>query len=147
MTISSRRSRTRKSSSSIISPEFLKSQFCLNEVGASWALSLPVYPLLVPPLDYGDVRGVLAGVQAAKIDDKEKLNDLRDDLIEKLGIVPLRTSHWERKRDKFLGKLASLLPQVPREDRANSLRGGQGRPCWAGRLLQRDLAEIGRTVL
>jgi hypothetical protein len=97
----------------IISPEFLKSQFCLNEVGASWALSLPLYPLLVPPLDYGDVRGVLAGVQAAKIDDKEKLNDLRDDLIEKLGLEPLRTSHWERKRDKFLSKLALLLAQVP----------------------------------
>ena len=96
----------------VISKEFLKSQFCLNEVGASWALSLPLYPLLVPPLDYGDVRGVLAGVQAAKIDDKEKLNDLRDDLIEKLRLTPLRTSQWERKRDKFLVKLASLLPRV-----------------------------------
>jgi hypothetical protein len=97
----------------IISSEFLKSQFCLNEVGASWALSLSLYPLLVPPLGYGDVRGVLAGVQAAKIDDKEKLNDLRDDLIEKLQLTPLRTSHWERKRDKFLGKLSTLVVQVP----------------------------------
>jgi hypothetical protein len=97
----------------VISQEFLKSQFCLNEVGASWALSLPIYPLLVPPLDYADVRGVLAGVQAAKLDDKEKLNDLRDVLIERLGLAPLRTSHWERKRDKFLSKLATILPHVP----------------------------------
>ena len=97
----------------IISPEFLKSQFCHNEVGATWALSLTVFPLLVPPVDYGDVRGVLLGTQAAKIDDKEKLNDLRDDLIEKLKLTPLRTSHWERKRDKFLGKLSSLVLQVP----------------------------------
>ncbi len=96
----------------VISPEFLKSQFCLNEVGASWALSLALYPLLVPPLDYGHVRGVLAGVQVSKIDDKEKLNDLRDDLTEKLKLTPLRTSHWERKRDKFLVKLATLLPRV-----------------------------------
>lgn len=96
----------------IISPEFLKSQFCHNEVGATWALSLPVFPLLVPPVGYGDVRGVLFGTQASKIEDKEKLNDLRDDLTEKLNLKPLKTSHWERKRDKFLVKLESLLTRA-----------------------------------
>lgn len=59
----------------VVSPEFLKSQFCNNEVGASWALSLPMHPLLVPPLDYGDVRGVLAGTQVGKLNDKESLKD------------------------------------------------------------------------
>ncbi|HVX15919.1 MAG TPA: toll/interleukin-1 receptor domain-containing protein [Pirellulales bacterium] len=93
----------------VLSPAFFESQFCHNEVGASWALSLPVYPILVPPISYSDVRGVLAGKQAAKLDDKEKLNDLRDDLSELLKITPLRTSHWERKRDRFLAKLPNLL--------------------------------------
>src|SRR5262245_58491201 len=36
----------------LISEEFLKSAFCLNEVGAAWALSIPLYPFLVPPCDY-----------------------------------------------------------------------------------------------
>ncbi len=93
----------------VISPEFLKSQFCNNEVGATWALSLPIHPLLVPPTGYADVRGVLAGIQVGKLNDKENLNDLRDDLTEKLGIKPLRTSHWERKRDRFLAKLSGIL--------------------------------------
>lgn len=92
----------------VLSPEFFKSQFCNNEVGASWALSIPIYPILVPPIGYGDLKGVLAGKQAAKLDDKEKLNDLRDDLTELLKLTPLRTSHWERKRDRFLVKLAGL---------------------------------------
>ena len=74
----------------LISPEFLRSQFCHNEVGASWALSLSIHPLLVPPIDYADVRGVLAGTQFAKLDEKECLNDLRDDLIKKLGLAPLK---------------------------------------------------------
>jgi len=93
----------------VLSQEFFKSQFCNNEVGASWALDLSVYPLLVPPVGYGDLRGVLSGKQAAKLDDKEKLNDLRDDLTERLSLKPLRTSHWERKRDKFLSKLGDFL--------------------------------------
>lgn len=103
----------------IVSPEFLKSQFCNNEVGASWALSLPIHPLLAPPLDYSEVRGVLAGTQIGKLDDKESLNDLRDDLTAKLGLTPFRTSHWERKRDKFLSIVkdspttkATATPQV-----------------------------------
>ncbi|KAA0131593.1 toll/interleukin-1 receptor domain-containing protein [Gimesia chilikensis] len=93
----------------VISPEFLRSQFCNNEVGASWAKSLPIHPILVPPTSYNDVKGVLLGVQAGKIDDKECLNDLRDDLIEKLGFKALRTSHWERKRDRFLKSLTRHL--------------------------------------
>ncbi len=93
----------------IISTEFLKSQFCHQEVGASWALSLPIYPIIVPPLDYADVRGVLTGIQMAKLGDKESLNDLRDDLTEKLGLKPYRTSHWERKRDKFLARQGEML--------------------------------------
>ena len=46
--------------------------------------------------------GVLAGTQIAKLNDKEKLSDLRDEITEQLGIKPFKTSHWERKRDKFL---------------------------------------------
>jgi hypothetical protein len=95
----------------VISSEFLDSHFCHHEVGASWALSLPVYPIIVPPLDYPDVRGVLTGTQMAKLDDKESLNDLRDDLTEKLGLKAYRTSHWERKRDKFLTRLQELIPE------------------------------------
>jgi len=93
----------------LISTEFLKSQFCNNEVGATWALALPIHPLLVPPTDYSDVRGVLAGTQVGKLNDREALNDLRDDMTERLGLKPFRTSHWERRRDKFLSRLDGLL--------------------------------------
>lgn len=96
----------------VVSSEFLKSQFCNNEVGASWALSLPMHPLLVPPLDYEDVRGVLAGTQVGKLNDRESLNYLRDDLIERLAVKALGTSHWERKRDRFLSKLVGLGKEV-----------------------------------
>lgn len=93
----------------ILTPEFLKSAFCHNEVGASWALKLRIYLLLVPPCGYADLKGVLAGKQAAKLDDKEALNDMRDELTKILDLKPLGTSAWERKRDRFLSKLPTLL--------------------------------------
>jgi len=110
----------------IITPEFLKSQFCNNEVGASWALALPIRPLLVPPLEFSDVGGVLTGTQIAKLNDKEKLSDLRDEISEKLNLTPYKTSHWERKRDKFLAKLEELLPQRTADSKAESIQKSQG---------------------
>jgi hypothetical protein len=102
----------------IVTSEFLQSQFCHNEVGASWALSLPIRPLLVPPLKFNDVRGVLEGTQIAILNDKEKLSDLRDEITEKLNLTPYKTSHWERKRDKFLAKLEEFLPQRTADSKA-----------------------------
>lgn len=100
----------------LVSHEFLKSQFCNAEVGASWALDLPIWPLLVPPVGYADVRGVLDGTQFAMIDNKEKLNDMRDHLTKTLKLEPFGTTHWERKRDRFLG----LIPKnrLPAESEA-----------------------------
>ena len=59
--------------------------------------------------------GVLAGTQIAKLNDKEKLSDLRDEITEQLGIKPFKTSHWERKRDKFLAWLTGLQSQPSTE--------------------------------
>lgn len=95
----------------VISPAFLASQFCNNEVGATWALDLPVYPILVPPLEFGDVRGVLHGKQVVKLDDQKGLNDLRDHVTRVLGLEPLPTSKWERKRDRFLERLPGSISQ------------------------------------
>jgi hypothetical protein len=109
----------------VITPNFLRSQFCNNEVGATWALSLPIHPLLVPPIGFADVRGVLDGMQSAKLDDKEALNDLRDDLTEKFGLKPFKTSHWERKRDKFLARLNGLLGETASTATAESPEGAK----------------------
>jgi hypothetical protein len=98
----------------LISDAFLKSHFCLSEVGAAWGLNIPVYPFLIPPLDYTAVTGVLLGKQAAKLNDKSKLSDLRDDLVERFQLNQFRTSHWERVRDKFLAKLGELTQATGR---------------------------------
>jgi predicted GTPase len=93
----------------LISEHYLHSQFCTQEAGAAWALSLPIYPFLVPSVDDSDLKAVLVGMQAGRIDNRTDLNNLRDDLIEKLALQPLRTAHWEAKREKFLNRLTDIL--------------------------------------
>ena len=58
----------------LLSPNYFASQFCLCELGASWALSHNVLPLLVPPLTYDDIEGVLSGIQINKINDLDGIN-------------------------------------------------------------------------
>jgi len=57
----------------LLTPEYFNSSFCLCELGASWILSHNIIPLLVPPLEYFDVKAVLTGVQVHKIDQKSDL--------------------------------------------------------------------------
>lgn len=100
----------------LITPNYLASQFCLSELGATWAMSHRMFPLMVPSLAYKDVKGVLAGTQLTKINRQEDLSDLRDNLIEILSLEGGRSSRWEKKRDKFLQELPEVLNGLPEPD-------------------------------
>lgn len=93
----------------LLSEDYFDSQFCLAELGASWVLSHRVVPILVPPIEYGDVKAVLTGVQLLKINDSNSLNQVQSDLIEALGIKGKPFARWESKRNIFLDGLGRIL--------------------------------------
>src|SRR5947207_2675047 len=53
----------------LIAQNYLASQFCLAELGASWAMSHRVIPILIPPIRFEDMKAVLSNVQSLAIDD------------------------------------------------------------------------------
>ena len=56
----------------IITPQYLKSKFCLAEMGAAWVLNQKIYPLIFNPLDFDVLEDTpLKGIQA-KILNSEK---------------------------------------------------------------------------
>lgn len=81
----------------VITPSYYESVFCLCELGATWIQSGSAFPLVVPPLDFSDLKAVLGGVQAGRINDSPKLDNLRDRLSG--GVA---TAKWNMKRDVFL---------------------------------------------
>jgi len=81
----------------VITPSYYESAFCLCELGATWIQSGNAFPLVVPPLDYSDMKAVLGGVQGGIISDPAKLDNLRDRLAG--GVA---TARWNMKRDRFL---------------------------------------------
>jgi hypothetical protein len=85
-------------------------------LGAAWALSHKLVPLIVPPLAFKEVQGVLLGIQLSPLDNASILTQVRDQLIDILDIAPKNkglSAHWEARRDKFLGNLKKILRKLP----------------------------------
>lgn len=96
----------------LVSPSYYESPYCMCELGGTWALSARCSPLVVPPITYKTLQGVLNGAQVGSIDDERALNDLHDALDE-LEIGDAASGRWETERDAFLNKLKRLLKKLP----------------------------------
>jgi len=90
----------------VITRNYLQSRFCLCEMGACWALSHKGIPLLVDPIGFEDLDGVITATQAVKLSDSLAMSELKDFIAEQLGLS-VNTPIWERKRDAFIEAFAS----------------------------------------
>ncbi len=93
----------------LLTTSYYKSNFCLCELGASWILSHKIIPLIITPLEYKDIKDVLTGVQVLKIEDKNDLNQMQNEIIEALNISGKAFARWEVKRDKFITSTQNFL--------------------------------------
>jgi hypothetical protein len=78
-------------------------------MGAAWAMSLKIYPILVPPLTYDDVKAVLSNTQVQKIDEEVKYSEIRDYLTAQLTLDHKSSTKWDTKRKDFLKELPEKL--------------------------------------
>jgi TIR domain len=88
----------------LVSQQYLASAFCLAEAGASWAMSHRAIPFVVPPVKFPDLKAVLEGTQAGRINDPKFWNDVVEIFEEELGIKT-RKNRWELKRDEAINKI------------------------------------------
>jgi len=97
----------------LISEAYYASAFCMCELGGVWLASKSFLPVLVPPLEYKDLKAVLAGLQVSKIGSEADMDELRDELIERLEPkAPHGTARWTSRRDEFLGALPELQKSI-----------------------------------
>lgn len=96
----------------LLTPAYFESKFCLSELGAAWVKSHYLYPILVPPLGYDDVKDVLLGTQVSRITDDIKYNELRDHLIKEIALDAKSSTKWDTKRRTFLKNIEPLIAMV-----------------------------------
>lgn len=96
----------------MISPYYKKSEICLNEMGAVWALDKDVKILLLPGIDYGNFGWLEEIRQAGHIESEGVLDQLYDDLREEFG-SDKKVSEWGRHKKKFLDYCKKLPKKEP----------------------------------
>ena len=97
----------------LLTPNYYASAFCLCELGGTWVLSKDFLPFVTPLAGFGDLKAVLKGVQALRIDQDTDLDEMRDRLSA-FAPSPTPTSRWSVRKDKFLKGLAGTLAALPK---------------------------------
>lgn len=93
-----------------LSDNFFNSPVCMCEMGATWILSKTHIPVLIPPFNFSNVKGVFPNDIGCYINDKDQLNELKGLIEKEFGInPPIPISRWEQKRDEYLIAVNKLL--------------------------------------
>ncbi len=89
----------------VVSEAFQASPYCQAELGAIWAREdVNPFPLLVPPIGYAQLGGVLSGSQAETLSDPASLDRLYDRVTSALDIRA-DTGRWSTRAQAFLATL------------------------------------------
>jgi hypothetical protein len=104
----------------IITANFYASPVSLCEMGAAWVRTSKHIPIVVPPLSYEDIKGVIPNTHALIINDPLRWNTLKEQLERWLSIKNTApASVWERKRNKAIQainqKIVATPPPAPKK--------------------------------
>lgn len=89
----------------VITKEFFDSPISLCEMGAGWVLAREHIPVIVPPFEFRDMKGVIPLTQGFVLTDPLKLNELKEKIEQVFGLTPIVFAAWERKRDRVLSNM------------------------------------------
>ncbi|MEW4210701.1 toll/interleukin-1 receptor domain-containing protein [Priestia megaterium] len=95
----------------VLTPNFYKSPVCMCEMGATWVQTKFHIPIVVPPLDFKDMLGVISTTQGLKINEPGHLNNLNSALSDEFSLPLLQFNVWERKRDRFIKDVSTYISQ------------------------------------
>ena len=94
----------------VITPEYLKSQFCMMELGAAWVGAEYRCPILALGMEYQDLgASPLAKRQMRKADQEKDWNKVYDELLS-YGMISANTARFHKKLQEFM-KYVRRLPE------------------------------------
>ena len=109
----------------ILSDNYYNSVACLNEMGAAWVLKQKYDTVLLPEFDFPQIKGAINPQQIGiKLDSdctelNQRLNELKDSLIDEFKLQSLSAAKWERHRNEFVNKIASVSEEISDDETSN----------------------------
>lgn len=93
----------------ILTTNFFNSHMCQCELGAVWVKTLKHIPILVPPLTYNDLEYILRNQQSMFINERNKLEQLYEEIHDWTEIQMIKPTIWEMKLDRFMESVEKIL--------------------------------------
>lgn len=90
----------------MLTDNFLKSQFCLTEMGAAWGLGKRIYPLLLVNLDKLE-RTPLKGLQVRFLNKENDVSAIYDELRNDGIITRTSTAEYMRRLPEFIQEITA----------------------------------------
>lgn len=97
------------------SKDYYSSAASLNEMGAAWAMKHKWTGVLLPGFHFNQLDGCIDKTQIViKLDDsdirtlKYRLGEFKDELTKEFNLRPMSETTWERQRDGFLDRIATI---------------------------------------
>lgn len=91
---------------------YYASPACLNEMGAAWVLGVRSVAILLPGTSVSDLRGAIGQDYLSIVLDSEeakyRLSELKEDILDYLGLAVDSQAAWECDRDSFLEECRSI---------------------------------------
>lgn len=95
----------------VLSKNYYESVACMNEMGAAWVLQNKYTTVLLPGFEFHEIKGSINPRQIAlkldgdRIEIKEKMDQLKNVLINDFQLTLMPSIRWESKRDNFITKI------------------------------------------
>lgn len=94
-----------------ISANYKKSEICLNEMGAAWALGKTVLPIKIPPLTFGNIGLLHRNTHCTRIDNSYDLDNLIEQIRLKLNRDMIDPVTWNMNKDNFISSIKKSVSQ------------------------------------
>ena len=100
----------------LISPSYTESSFCLMELGAAWVQDCPVYPIIVPDINFEFINKTLGTKNGISI----KSDNFTLDIAEKIKkcdveLEPKTPKEQKEKFENWEQELSNILDDIPKK--------------------------------
>lgn len=93
----------------ILSENFYASPMCLCEMGATWIKTNRHIPVIVPPFNFEDVKGVIPTTNGMKINEASKYETFKEYIEDYFDLKLIKNVIWKGKIDNALENIERLL--------------------------------------
>jgi len=95
---------------SILTNNYYNSAISLCEMGAAWIKTKEFIPIIVPPLKFKEIDGIFpTSIIGMEINNKFKLNELKEKFENEYNLSKIKNSRWESKRDTIIKEMDNII--------------------------------------